>query len=158
MTAGGRAAVALTVAPKLRTVSLTNFPIEHINAKSKRMRESIIDYVEMFAPLLTSLHTSLQTSGQGADVLNVLKISRRLPGDKPHGREKRCQDRWSCGNACVWHRSDKPVYHLSESDCSEMCKKACEQYRERYEYLQAALRKEIATQLGLATPSQDDEE
>ena len=157
ITAGDRAVVALTAAQSLHTVSLTNFPIEHVDPKSIRMRRSVIDYVEMFAPLLTSLHTRLQARGQGDDVLSVLKITRRLPGERPQRKEKRCHSRWGCGNTCVWHRPDKPIYHLAEEDCGETCRQVCEPYRRRYEYLRAALKKEVATKLGLAVPSQEGE-
>jgi hypothetical protein len=34
----------------------------------------------------------------------------------------------------------------------------CQAYRTRWEYLEVALKKEVATQLGLALPSQEDEE
>lgn len=157
ITAGDRAVVALLAAQSLHTLSLTNFPIEHVDPKSQRISRSVVDYVEMFAPVLTSLHTRFKAIGQGNDVLSVLKITRRLPGERPQRREVRCHDRWGCGDTCVWHRADKPVYHLAKGDCNAMCRQACEQYRERYEYLQAALKKQVANKLGLGVPSQDDE-
>lgn len=148
---GNRAMVALQVATSLHTLSVTNFPIEHIDISSDRVRLSIREHVEMFAPLLTSLHATLQATGRGADILNVVKINRRLPGDRPHRAEISCPGH--CGRTCIWHRPDKPVYHLAEGDCSFPCNQVCLEYRTRYEYLKAVVKEEVAIKLGLVSPS-----
>jgi hypothetical protein len=144
---GSRAMTALTVATSLHTLSVTNYPVEHIEVNSELVKRSIRDHVEMFAPLLTSLHASLKARGRGADILNVVKINRRLPGDRPHRAEISCAG--YCGRSCVWHRPDKPVYHLSKGDCNDTCRQVCQAYRARWEYLQATLKKEVTTQLRL---------
>jgi hypothetical protein len=153
---GSRAMTALTVATSLHTLSVTNYPVEHIEVDSELVKRSIRDHVEMFAPLLTSLHASLKARGRGADILNVVKINRHLPGDRPHRAEISCAG--YCRRSCVWHRPNKPVYHLTEGVCSDTCRRVCQAYRTRWEYLEVALKKEVATQLGLALPSQEDEE
>ena len=56
---GNRAMVALQVATSLHTLSVTNFPIEHIDTSSDRVRLCIREHVEMFSPLLISLHATL---------------------------------------------------------------------------------------------------
>ena len=142
---------ALTVATSLHTLSVTNYPVEHIEVNSELVKRSIRDHVEMFAPLLTSLHASLKARGRGADILNVVKINRRLPGDRPHRAEISCPGH--CGRTCIWHRPDKPVYHLAEGDCSFPCNQVCLEYRERYEYLKAVVKEEVALKLGLVLPS-----
>lgn len=152
---GSRAITALTVATSLHTLSVTNYPVEHIEVDSELVRRSIRDHVEMFAPLLTSLHASLKARGRGEDILNVVKINRRLPEDRPHRAEISCAGH--CGRSCVWHRLDKQVYHLTEGDCTDTCRQVCQAYRARWEYLQATLKKEVATQLGLALPSKESE-
>lgn len=142
---------ALTLATSLHTLSVTNFPIEHIDISSDRVRLSIREHVEMFAPLLTSLYASFLARGHGADILNVVTINRRLPGDRSHRAEISCPGH--CGRTCVWHRPDKPVYHLAEGGCSFPCNQVCLEYRVRYEYLKAVVKEEVATKLGLALPS-----
>ena len=148
LASGSRAMTALMVAKSLHTLSLTNFPVEHIEMELQLARNSIKDHVEMFAPLLISLHTSLRARGRGKDILNVVKINRRLPGERPHRSEISCAGH--CGKTCVWHRRDKPVYHLAEGDCSETCKQVCQDYRARYEFLKAVLKEEVSAKLNLA--------
>lgn len=145
---GSRAMTALTAATSLHTLSVTNLPVEHIEMDSELVKRSIRDHVEMFAPLLTSLHAPLQARGRGADVLNVVKINRRLPEDRPHRAEISCAG--YCGRSCVWHCPDKPVYHLAEGDCSDTCRQVCQAYRARYEYLKVVVKEEVAIKFGLA--------
>ena len=152
---GSRAMAALTMATSLHTLSVTNFPVEHVDIESQRVRNSIKDHVEMFAPFLTSLHAVLQARGRGADILKVVKIIRRLPEDRPHRSEIHCAG--YCGWTCVWHRPDKPVYHLTEEDCGDVCQNGCQEYRARYEFLKRVVKEEVAIQLGLAVPSQESE-
>lgn len=142
-----RAMTALTAATSLHTLSVTNSPVEHIEMDSELVKRSIRDHVEIFAPLLASLHAPLQALGRGADVLNVIKIDRRLPEDRPHRAEISCAG--YCGRSCVWHRPDKPVYHLAERDCSDTCRQVCQAYRARYEYLKAVMKEEVAIKFGL---------
>lgn len=156
LASGNRAMTALLAAKSLHTLSLTNFPVEHIQMELQLVRNSIKDHVEMFAPLLASIHASLQASGQGKDILNAVQILRRLPGQRPHRSEISCPGH--CGRSCVWHRRDKPIYHLAEEDCSVICQQACEEYRARHEYVKAVVKAEVAAKLGLPVPSVPSQE
>jgi hypothetical protein len=147
--AGRRAMLALIAAKNLHTVSLSNVPVETIEADAYYARTYLTMYVQMCLPRLAPLHATLQANGQGADVLDVLKFNRRLPGDRPHPTEIDCRGPGYCFRTCFWHRPDKFDFHLTEVDCSDKCGDWCKQYRERYEWLGAALRDEVAFQLDL---------
>ena len=125
LASGNRAVTALMAANSLHTLRLTNCPVEHIQMDLQLVRNSIKNHVEMFAPLLASIHASLQASGQGKDILNAVQIIRRLPGERAPRSEITCTGH--CGRSCVWHRRNKPIYHLAEEDCSETCQQACEE-------------------------------
>lgn len=150
-----RAMTALMVARSLHTLSISNLPIEDIDVNGDALRLFIRGHVEMFAPLLTSLHASLQARGRGTDILNVVKINRRLPEDRPPRTEIRCDG--YCRSTCFWHRRETPVYHLAEGDCSDRCNETCQEYRATYEYMKAIVKEEVAIELGLALPSQEGE-
>ena len=150
---GTRTMTALTVARSLHTLSVTNLPIEHMNVYSDLMKFSLKDHVEVFAPVLTSLYASLQARGRGADILDVVKIKLRLPGDRPHRAEISCPGYMHCRNTCFWHDPEKTIYHLDESDCSDdECIEECQEYRARYAHLKAVVREAVATKLGIALP------
>jgi len=151
---GSRAITALTVARSLHTLSVTHLAIEILDIHSDLVKLSIIDHVEMFAPLLSVLHASLQARGRGADILDVVKIKHRLPGDRPYRAEISCPRHMHCRNTCFWHDPEKTVYHLDERDCSDEyeCIEECQEYRARYAHLKAVVREAVATKLGIALP------
>jgi len=153
LASGSRAMTALMVARSLHTLSVTHLAIEIMDVHSEIVKLSIQDHVEMFAPLLSSLHASLQARGRGADILDVVKIKHRLPGDRPHRAEISCPGYMHCRNTCFWHDPEKTIYHLDESDCSDdECIEECQEYRARYAHLKAVVREAVATKLGIALP------
>ena len=149
MSAGRRATTALLAAKSLHTLKLTNIPVENIRADSQLVTDYISDHVEMFLPLLTSLHASFQADGLDAKILDVLKLTPRRPGEKPHRSEVDCAGRnGKCWRTCVGKVCpNKPIYHLQEGDCSDRCRQRCTDYVNCYRALKTALRAEIMSQL-----------
>jgi len=147
--AGLRAMTALTAASSLQTLSLSNFPVNSMNidADSEYLSESFRVFVQMLLPVLRSLHATLQAKGRGRDILNVLKINRRLRGDDPHESESRGHA--PCGISCMRHHTMFNLYHLKEEHCRAICGNCCVKYRLCYKYIQFTLREEVVTQLGL---------